>query len=60
MVKLANGKRYSPKDGDEVKCEVHGLVTTWGALDGIQQLAVESGLDVSAEFDCLLSPQRKH
>lgn len=58
-VKLTNGKRYVPKNGDEVKCEVHGLVTTWGALDPIQQLAVEEGLDTVADAECLLAPSRR-
>lgn len=49
-------KRYVPKDTDEITCETHGTITTWGALDGIQQMAVEAGLDTSDELPCLLSP----
>lgn len=52
-------KRYAPKDSDEVKCDVHGTVTTWGELDSIQQLAVEEGLDTVAGVPCLLLPRRK-
>jgi hypothetical protein len=49
-VKLVDrNKPYHPKDADEVKCEVHGVVTTWGALDGIQRLALEEGLDTKPE-----------
>jgi hypothetical protein len=57
-VKLEGRKRpYNPKPSDEVKCEVHGVVTTWGALNGIQQMAVESGIDTVAEMPCLLLPE---
>lgn len=50
------GKRrlYSPKNDDEVRCEDHGVVTTWGALDPIQQLAVEAGLDTTQDLPCIL------
>ncbi len=51
-------KTYDPKDTDEVRCEVHGLVTTRGALDAIQRLAVEEGLDTTPDLACLLAPER--
>lgn len=57
-IKMQDGTRYTPKDGDEVKCDAHNLVTTWGALDGIQQLALSEGLDTSPECECLLAPSR--
>lgn len=47
-------KRYEPKDTDEVRCDIHGLVTTWGALDSIQRLAVEEGLDTMDDLPCIL------
>lgn len=47
---------YTPKDSDEVRCDSHGIVTTWGALDPIQQLAVEDGIDTVDELPCLLAP----
>lgn len=50
--------RYHPKPTDEVRCEGHGIVTTWGALDEIQKLAVEEGLDTTADLPCLLAPSR--
>ena len=56
---MEDGTRYAPKDSDEVKCLEHNLVTTWGALDPIQQLACAEGLDTSSEFECLLAPSRK-
>ena len=56
-LKLMNGTPYEPKDTDEVRCDVHGVVTTWGALDAIQKLAVEECLDVSPELPCLLTPK---
>lgn len=59
-VKLEGGRSYSPKDGDEVRCEEHGVVTTWGALTAIQQLAVEDGLDTTSDLPCLLSPERRN
>jgi hypothetical protein len=54
-VKL-EGRResYTPKDTDEIRCEVHSVVTTWGNLDPIQRLAVEKGLDTSDGLPCLL------
>lgn len=57
-VKLEGSRKpYIPKDTDEVRCEVHGVVTTWGALSPIQQLAVEEGLDTVPELTCLLAPE---
>lgn len=50
-------KRYSPKDTDKVECHVHGVTTTWGALDPIQRLAVEEGLDTAEGLPCLLAPR---
>lgn len=47
-------KRYDPKDTDEMRCEMHGIVTTWGALNAIQKLAVEEGIDTRPELPCLL------
>lgn len=58
-IKLVNGKRYTIKDSDEVKCEVHNIATTWGALDPIQQFAVESNLDTSSDCECLLLSRRE-
>lgn len=56
-VKLVGRRRpYHPKDSDEVRCETHGVVTTWGALDPIQRLAVEEGLDTAVDHDCILAP----
>ncbi len=49
-------KRYEPKDSDEVRCELHNVTTTWGALNAIQRLACEEGLDTSEDLPCLLSP----
>ena len=57
-MKDVNGKAIRPKDGDKVECEVHGLVTTWGALDPFQQLAVEKGLDTGPEYKCLLANRK--
>lgn len=57
-VKLEGQKKpYHPKQDDEVKCHVHNFVTTWGALNSIQQLAVEEGLDTTEDLPCLLLPQ---
>jgi hypothetical protein len=49
-------KRYHPKNSDEVKCDTHNFVTTWGALNSIQKLAVEEGLDTTEDLPCLLAP----
>lgn len=56
-----HGKRqtYTPKDSDEVRCEAHGVVTTWGTLDAIQRLAVEEGIDTTDDLNCLLAPSRR-
>lgn len=57
-IKLQGQKKpYIPKDTDEVRCEAHGVVTTWGALDGIQQLALSEGLDTTDDLPCLLLPK---
>lgn len=58
QLKLENGKRYTPKDSDKVECHEHGFVTTWGALDPFQQLAVSEGLDTVPESRCLLRPKK--
>ena len=52
-------KPYRPKDTDEVRCETHGVVTTWGALDQFQRMACEEGLDTIEELPCLLAPKWK-
>jgi hypothetical protein len=58
-VKLLGVKKpYAPKGSDEIRCESHGLVTTWGALDEIQRLAVAEGLDTTEDLPCLLAPDR--
>ena len=49
-------KPYRPKDSDEVRCETHGTVTTWGALDAFQRMSLEEGLDTTADLKCLLAP----
>jgi hypothetical protein len=55
MVKLVGQKKpYHPKDSDEVRCDTHNMVTTWGALDPIQRLAVEEGIDTIESSPCLL------
>jgi hypothetical protein len=60
-VKLEGCKKpYHPKDSDPVECHVHGVKTTWGALDAIQRLAVEEGLDTSDDLPCLLAPREVH
>lgn len=57
-VKLEGYKKpYHPKEADEVKCEIHGVVTTWGALDPIQRLACEESLDTTPDLPCLLLPR---
>jgi hypothetical protein len=56
-IRLQSGKLYMPKPSDEVACEQHGTTTTYGQLDWIGVLALESGLDTDSE--CLLSPKRK-
>jgi hypothetical protein len=49
-------KPYEPKDEDEIKCEAHGVVTTWGALSPTQRLAVEEGFDTTDDLPCILLP----
>ena len=56
---MADGSSLVVRDGMEVRCHEHGIVTTWGALDPIQQLAVEEGLDTSADLPCLLTPRKE-
>jgi len=45
LITLEGGKRYRPKDSDKVECLDHGIVTTYGALDPIQRIALHAGLD---------------
>lgn len=56
-LKLEGGKRYTPKDTDEIRCDAHNFVTTWGELDHIQRLAVEDGLDTTDDLPCIMSPR---
>jgi hypothetical protein len=56
-IKLENGRSIIPKDHHTVKCEDHNFKTTWGALDPIQRLAVEEGLDVSGN-KCILDSSK--
>lgn len=56
-LKLEDGGRYRPKNTDEVRCEAHGVVTTYGALSAIQRLALEEGLDTVEGLPCLLAPE---
>jgi hypothetical protein len=59
-VKVDGRKRsYTPKDSDKVECHTHGIVTTWGALNGIQQLACAEGIDTTPDLPCLLAPQEE-
>jgi hypothetical protein len=51
-------KAYNPKDADEVRCDAHGVVTTWGDLGPLQRMALEAGIDVGPDLPCLLSPDR--
>lgn len=53
-MKFENGIEFEPQPEHEVVCETHGTKTTWGELDGYQQLAVESGLDTAPDLPCLL------
>lgn len=53
ILKMADGSRYKPKDTDEIKCEAHNFVTTWGALNAIQQLAVREGIDTTDDLPCI-------
>lgn len=55
---MADGSLLTVRDDMEVRCYAHGIVTTWGALDPIQQLAVEEGIDASDDLPCLLEPRR--
>ena len=50
---------YIPKDSDEVVCHSHGIVTTWGALSPIQQLALEEGIDTTDDLPCMLAPENR-
>jgi hypothetical protein len=52
-------KLYAPKDTDEVRCEAHGVVTTWGQLSAIQRLALEEGIDTADDLPCILDPKHR-
>lgn len=53
-LRAEDGGTIKVYDSSPIKCEVHGVETTWGELDPIRQLAVESGLDTTADMPCLL------
>lgn len=59
LLRMEGGSLFEPNDSTEVRCNEHGIVTTWGSLDPIQQLAVMEGLDVLAGELCLLAPERR-
>lgn len=59
ILPLTDGTTLIVEDWMEVRCDTHGIVTTWGALDPIQQLAVEEGLDSTDDFPCLLAPRKE-
>ncbi len=54
-LKMKDGTRYTPKDADEIKCDAHNFVTTWGALDEIQRLAISEGLDTTDDLPCIMA-----
>jgi hypothetical protein len=56
--KAEDGSSISVDDSTPVDCPVHNIHTTWGALDPIQQLAVESGLDTTTDLPCILEPRK--
>lgn len=56
---LEDGSPLAVHDDMEIRCDVHDIRTTWGALDGVQQLAVQEGLDTVADLPCLLAPYSK-
>ncbi len=58
-LKLEGGGQFVPKAESEIRCDVHGIVTTWGELDAIQQLAVEEGIDTAEDLECLLALSRR-
>ncbi len=55
-IKLEDGKLFRPKPHHTVECHVHGVKTTYGALDPIQRLALSEGLDTDEFSECLLKP----
>jgi hypothetical protein len=56
-LKAEDGSTIKVYDSTKVDCDVHDVHTTWGALDPIQQLAVENGLDTLSDLPCLMSPR---
>ena len=56
-IRLENGKLYTPKPSDEVKCLVHNVITTYGKLDPYQLLAFHAGLDTDESSRCLLTEE---
>ena len=58
-VKPIGGKRFVPKPEHVVKCDIHGIVTTWGVLSDIQKLAASEGIDTVADGPCIFEPNHK-
>lgn len=59
-IRMEDGLRYIPKPDDKVECLEHGIVTTWAALDPIQQLALTEGIDTTPDLQCLYAPARSN
>lgn len=58
MIKLEDGTDFEPLPSHSVTCDSHNYTTTWGDLDPIQQLAVESGLDIEGPRCILEAPTK--
>ena len=50
---LEDGSVMYPTDDMEVKCQTHGIVTTYGNLDAIQRLALSEGIDTTEDLPCI-------
>lgn len=59
ILKFESGESFEPTDDTPITCKTHGITVKWGDLDGIQQLAVEDGIDTLDDMPCLLDPSRR-
>lgn len=53
-LKMEDGSTLVVRDEMEVRCEEHGVVTTWGELDWVGRAAIEEGIDTMPDMPCLL------
>lgn len=60
MLTLEDGSHLEPKDSSVIECKTHDIKTTYGALNAIQRLALEEGIDTTEDLECMLAPFKEY